>query len=560
MIINYHKAKKLLSARLALVIISLLMVNIVSYHFFIRLDLTADKRYSIHPATKKLLATLEDSLAVEIYLADDLPVDLRQLQRATKELLATFQAYTKYPIHYEVVNMHQMAVADRKKRLKNLADKGIGVTNLYVQEQGQRKEKMIYPGLLLKYRGQEAGVMLLKSQAMTSMQQMVSQSIENLEYEMTQAIAKLVNKNRIKLGLIQGHGGPKAYQLQGFKQALQEHYQLDQVNLDKIADLVAYQALFMVKPQQAFSESEKYVLDQYIMQGGKVLFFLDCMKIDMESLHQGRAFALPLELNLDDLLFKYGLRIKQDLVQDLYAGVCPVIVGKLGNQPQLQFLPWPFFPILNNFARHITTKNLNPLYSQFINSLDTVKADGVLKTPLVFTSPYSRSLGAPVHVDLESLRKAPDKKFYNQGPMPVVYLLEGVFSSLYKNRLPPPGFSEELMLVASKPTKIFVAASSLVLNAMDPSQNEPLPWGYDPFLRQKFANEDFISNILSYMLAEDGLINTKRKVVQLRYLDNIKVTQNKLRVQLLNSCMPILLLLVVGWGWRQLYKRKYSHF
>lgn len=549
------------SIGLLVLAISLVLLHILSYRFFVRVDLTADKRHSIHPATKKLLASLQDGLLVKIYLAGELPVGFRQLQRTTTELLAAFSAYTRHRIRYQIIDINKVSIEERKILYKHLASKGIPPTHLYVQDRGQRTEKVIYPGALINYQDQELGVLLLKGHAMTSPGQMVSQSIENLEFEISKAIAKLIKKEPIKVGIVGGHGGPPEYQLQGFKKALQEDYELAEVGLGSLEALLAYQALFFIKPQKAFSETEKYVLDQYIMQGGKVLFFLDRLQIDMDSLSKGQAFALPLELNLDDQLFKYGIRIQQDLVQDLHAGLYPIIVGKLGNQPQLQFLPWPFFPILTNFADHLITKNLNPIYAQFVNSLDTIQVEGITKTPLVFTSPYSRLLGMPVQVDLASLRKEPDSKLYNQGPIPVVYLLEGKFSSLYANRLPPVGLEGAALLSTSKPTKILVVAtSSMVLNAVEPRQKSPFPWGYDPFMKQEFANEDFVRNTLSYMLAEDGLINTKRKVVQLRYLDKIKVEQSRLACQLINVSIPLVILLLIGWVWNYLYKQRYSHF
>ncbi len=546
---------------LLLLIIGLGLLNVLSYHFFVRIDLTADKRYSIHPATKRLLGELADELDVKIYLAGDLPVGFRQLQHATEELLTEFKAYAKYPIRFQILDINQVAIEERKGLAKKLAAKGIQPTNLYIQERGQRTEKLIYPGALITYQGQEVGVLLLKGNAMAAPHQMINQSMENLEYELIRAIARLVKKERAKIALLKGHGGPKEKQLHGFRQAMKEHYDLHEVSLAEQEALAGYQALFVIKPQLVFSEPEKYVLDQYIMQGGKVLFFLDRLRIDMDSLRSGQAFALPLDLNLDDQLFKYGIRIKQDLVQDLHAGVYPIIVGKLGNQPQLQFLPWPFFPILSNFSSHLITKNLNPIYTQFVNSLDTVKVDGIIKTPLVLTSQYSRSVGMPVYLDLESLRKAPETSLYNQGPISVMYLLEGQFNSLYKNRLPPIGFDPTQFKPISNPTKILVAGtSSIMLNAIDPTKDRPFPWGYDPFLRQTFANEDLVLNALSYMLADDGLINAKRKVVQLRYLDKIKIEQERLTWQMINISLPIWVLLLMGLVWKLIYRRMYTRF
>lgn len=545
--------------RLLLLTASIGLINLLGHRFFVRIDLTEDQRYSIHPATKKLLGNLAGAVQVVIYLAGDLPTGFKQLQRATQELLDEYKVYAKYPVYYQIVDINAVTIEERKKLLKRLAAKGIQPTNLYIQAHGQRTEKLIYPGALLTYQEREMGVMLLKGNKMTSAARMISQSIENLEYELTSTLAKLAYQERTKVALAKGHGEPSPVQLHGLTQALREHYELHEVRLGQAEDLSAYGALLLTKPQQPFSEDEKYGLDQYIMQGGKVLFFLDRLGIDIDSLRSGQNFAFPLELDLDDLLFRYGVRINQDLVQDLHAGVYPIIVGKMGNQPQLQLLPWPFFPILNNFSRHLITKNMDALYTQFVSSLDTVKAVGITQTPLALTSKYSLRSGTPVRVDLESLRKAPDPTLYAQGPIPVVYLLEGQFTSLYKNRLVPRKFDAAQFIPTSQPTKLLVAASgSLVLNAVDPRQGQPLPWGYDPFLQQTFANEDFVLNALAYMLDEEGLINAKRKALKVRFLDKIKVEQARLTWQLMNIMGPLVLLLFVGLVWNGIYKRVFT--
>lgn len=544
---------------LLLLTVGIGLINLLAHRFLVRIDLTEDQRHSIHPATKKLLGKLDGDIYVTVYLAGDLPMGFRQLQRATKELLEACKAYANRPIHYQIIDLNTEPIERRKKLLKKLSERGIQPTNLYMQEHGQRIEKLIYPGALVTYKEQEVGVMLLKGNSMTDATQMISQSIDGLEYELTKALAKLVNKVRTKVGLVKGHSEPNARQLSGLTQALSEHYELHEVILSRESPLSTYGALLITKPQQPFSEDEQYLLDQYIMQGGKVLFFLDRLRIDMDSLRSGEAFAFPRDLGLDDQLFRYGIRINQDLVQDLHAGVYPVVVGKLGNQPQLRLLSWPFFPILNNFSTHLITKNMDALYTQFVSSLDTVKVEGVVKTPLVFTSNYTRRLATPVYVALEALRKAPDLASYNQGAIPLVYLLEGQFSSLYKNRLLPAGFDPAQFTPVSQPTQLLVAASgSIVLNAIDPRQGRPLPWGYDPFLQQTFANEDFVLNSLAYMLDEAGLINTKRKTIKIRLLDRVKIEQARLKWQLVNITIPLLLLLLIGLIWNGIYRRMFT--
>lgn len=557
--INPSPANKKFFLTFLWITISIGGINILGNRFLVRIDLTEDQRHHIHPATKNILSNLQGEVRVEIYLAGDLPIAFKQLQRAIQELLEECKIYANSPIHYQVIDPNTVPLEECKKLVKKLIDKGIQPTNLYVREHNQRSEKIIYPGVLITYQAQEIGAMLLKGNQISPPEQMISQSIENLEYELAKALAKLINKQRAKVALVKGHGEPHNRQLHGLVQALNEHYECYEVELVKTSALTDYGALLITKPQQPFSEEEKYLLDQYIMQGGRVLFFLSCLRIDIGGLRSGQAFATPLTLNLDDQLFRYGIRINKDLIQDLHAGVYPVIAGKMGNQPQLRLLPWPFFPIINNFSSHLITKNIDALYIQFVSSLDTVKAAGVAQIPLAFTSSYTRRLHAPIQVDLASFNKSPKLDLYNQGLLPVIYLLEGRFTSLYKNRMIPPKFDAEQFIPTSQPTKLLVAASgSLVLNAVNPQQGQPYPWGYDPFVNRTFANEDLVLNTLAYMLDEEGLINAKRKALKIRLLDKLKVEQTKLVWQLVNIIVPLILLLIIAIVWNYIYKRIFT--
>lgn len=557
------KFKQLLHNKKALLLFCSLLivgaVNILAAYFPCRIDLTEDKRYTLHNSTKALLKQLSAEVHVDIYLAGELPSDFKQLQYNLKALLEEIKSYATYPITYQIVDINEEPLNKRKELFKKLAEQDIEPSNLYRESNGQRIEKIIYPGVIISYQGSQTGVLLLKSNKMMPTEAMINQAIENLEYEFISALSKLINTQPVKIGLIKGHGEPSSIQLEGLYQALNSLYEAQEVTLSPAYNLSNYAALLITRPQQPFSETEKYVLDQYIMQGGKVLFFLDRLRINMDSLANGTSFAFPLELNLDDQLFRYGVRINQDLIKDLQAGVYPVIVGKMGNQPQLKFLPWPFFPILNNFGGHLITKNMNALYTQFTSSIDTVKAEGVIQTPLVFSSPHSIKAGTPVYVDLESLRKAPDTTLYKQGPIPIAYLLEGKFNSLFKNRLPPNDVDGTKFIAISQPTKILVVATgSMVVNAVSPKERKALPWGYDPFLQQSFANQDFVLNTLAYMLEESGIINAKRKIIKLRLLDNLKVAKERLYWQLLNIITPIVILGLIGIAWNMFRKRKYN--
>jgi ABC-2 type transport system permease protein len=544
----------------ALILLALLFSHsIIIAYKPLRLDLTADRRYTLHETTKDLLGHLESPLHVEVYLAGDLPTGLKQLQYNLKALLEELKAISPQPITYQFINLAQEPADARKKKTSLLLKKGIEPTHLFQEMRGERTQRIVYPGLIVTYQTRSKGVMFLKSTTLLPPEAMIRQSIENLEYEISHAVAQLINPAPIRIGLIQGHGEPNALKMHGLLKALQSAYTIDSVYLAHQGSLEGYAALLITKPQMPFSEIEKYHLDQYIMQGGKVLFFLDRLRVDMDSLAQGHSFAFPLELNLDDQLFRYGIRINHDLIKDLQAGIYPIIAGKMGNQPQLKFLSWPFFPILNNFSSHIAMQHMNALYGQFMSSIEAVQAKEVIQTPLVYSSPHSICAHTPVYVDVALLRQQPDVNLYNQGPIPVAYLVEGNFTSLYKNRLAPTNGDTAPFIERSIPTKIVVVGSgNLLLNAVSPKDQQPLPWGYDPFLQQQFANQDFVCNMIDYMLAEKGLINAKRKTIHLRPLDVKKVAQERLYWQLFSLLSPLTLLVVGGIGWHMFRKQRYA--
>jgi gliding-associated putative ABC transporter substrate-binding component GldG len=496
---------------------------------------------------------------VEVYLAGDLPTGFKQLQYNLKALLEELKAISPQPITYQFINLAQEPADTRKKKASLLLSKGIEPTHLFQELRGERTQRIVYPGLIITYQERSKGVMLLKSATLLPPEAMIRQSIENLEYEISHTVAQLINPTPTQIGLVQGHGEPSALKMHGLLKALQSSYTVDSVYLTHPEALAGYAALLITKPQTPFSEIEKYHLDQYIMQGGKVLFFIDRLRVDMDSLAQGHSFAFPLELNLDDQLFRYGIRLNHDLIKDLQAGIYPIIAGKMGNQPQLKFLPWPFFPVLNNFSSHIAMQHMNALYGQFMSSIEALQVKEVVQTPLVYSSPHSIRAHTPVYVDVALLRQQPDVSLYNQGPIPVAYLLEGNFTSLYKNRLAPTSGNTVGFMERSIPTKIMVASSgNLLLNAISPKDRQPLPWGYDPFLQQQFANQDFVFNMLDYMLAEKGLINAKRKTVHLRPLDVKKVSQERLYWQLFSLLAPLALLMVGGIGWHIFRKQRYA--
>lgn len=541
---------------------ALILLNILAQHYFFRIDLTEEKRYSVSDATKKLLRSLEKPVTVTVYLEGDLPAGVIRLQKSIQETLEEFQVYAGHQLSFRFVDPLK-ATSDEKRNefFLSLDSLGIQPTKLFDEEDGKRIQKLIFPGAVVQYNNQEAGVMLLKGNRAASAQEALNQSIEGIEYELSTAIRKLAATEKKKVGLIKGHGELPPLEIAGLTQALSEFYDVHEVNLLEKETIPPYDALLICKPQQAFSKEDKYKLDQYIMRGGKVMFFIDPLAIDMDSISSEGSFAFPLDLNLDDQLFRYGARINKSLVQDIKSGVYPIVVGNLGNQPQIMPLQWPFFPIVNQYSPHPIVRNLDAIYLKFVSDIDTVKAEGVTKTPLIFTSQYSRVLSTPIVVNLEELREAPKPEEFQSGPQAVAYLLEGTFTSAFKNRVLPDMPDGDSFMEESVPAKIIVCSDGdLVRNEVNRQTGQPFPLGFDPITKRMFANKDFVMNALSYLTDEDGLITARNKEIMIRPLDQVKVKGESTLWQMLNLLVPVLL--IVGFGVVKFYirKKKYTGF
>lgn len=548
----------LLANGIALVV----LLNSLAALYFFRVDLTEEKRYTIKPQTKELLNNLEDEVFVEVFLeGDDLNPGFKRFQKSVAETLEEFRIYSHNKVKFIFTNPAQaQGQKARNEFMSDLAAKGITPMNVIENENGQRVEKFVFPGALVSYEGFETGVMLLKGNRAQSAQEVLNESIEGTEYELANAIYKLSNSNRKKIGLLRGHGELDSLQIASFNNSLLEQYDVFRVDLSKKQKVEGYQLLIVAKPRLQFSDADKYKLDQYIMHGGKVLFLLDRLEANMDSASREDYFAFPYNLNLDDQLFKYGVRINPDLVEDRVSGKYPIVVGNAGNRPQIMQLDWPFFPLVNQYSDHPITRNLDASMTKFVSSVDTVKAVGVKKTPLLFSSQYSKKMVAPVKVSVDDLRRQLKEGNFNGGKIDLAYLLEGKFTSIYKNRFKPEGVNDSDFLEASVPTKIIVVADGdIIRNDVNPRDGKPQVLGYDPFTKYTFANQDLLMNMVAYLTDEDGLINARNKEVKIRPLDKEKIKERSFW-QVINIGLPLLVLLAFGIGRTYFRRMKYSRF
>ena len=553
------KIEDLLSFGIGLML--LLILNVWAVDHFFRLDLTEDQRYSITPATENLLEDLEDVVYVDVYLEGDVPAGFKRLQRSIRETLEEFQTYAGANIQYNFIDPSTAVSQNaRNEFYSRLAQKGIQPTNIFDNQDGKRIEKLVFPGAVVSYGGQERGVMLLRGNMAATAEQRLNQSVEGVEYQLASAIRELTQQGKPQVGWLVGQGEADSIAVRSIRQKLQEQYNIKMMRPEQLAEL-APQAVIIANPAEAYTEKQQFLLDQYVVKGGNLMMFVDPIRVNMDSLRQGGTIAVPRNLGLEELLFKWGLRLNQNLVQDLNSGAYPIVVGNMGDQPQVRMMPWPFFPVLNNYAAHPIVRNLDATYARFVSTLDTVKAEGVSKTPLILTSQYSRLFNAPLQVSVEDLRRDIRPESYKAGPQAVAYLLEGNFTSVYKNRFLPEGVDERGFKGEGEGSKIVVVSDGdFILNEVNRRTREALPLGAAPFTQQIFANAEFIENAMAYLTNEDGLILARNKEIAIRPLDPVRLQAEKSWWQTLNLLVPVLLIIALGVGhyiWR---KRKYTRF
>jgi len=537
-------------ARIAIFIGILVGINAIGAFVFFRWDLTQEKRYTISDATKKLLQNLDHQVVIKVYLTGDFPAGFERLERAIQETLESFVDYSGSNVAYRFIEPTD------PKLQEELIAKGLIPTNLFANEEGKRTERLVFPGAVLVYEGKEYPVQLLKGNKSATSEEQLNQSYEGVEFELASAIRRLAQKDRKKIGILVGHTQVPPPRFSDFLANLQQNYDLyfdiqNPESWDK-GDL-----LIIPKPDTPFSEDEKFRLDQFVMRGGKLLMFADGAKVDSVSLEG--TFAQPLNINLDDLLFKYGCRINQNLIKDLSCAMIPLNVGNMGDKPQIQPMPWRFFPLINNFGKHPIVRNLDALYTRFPSSIDTIQAEGIKKTPLLLTSRYTQLRKAPVLVGYNEARQQPDPREYNAGEKPIAVLLEGAFTSLYNNRLLPNDPRTKSFIGKSKPTQLIVVSDGdLIVNDIDYKRNAPLPLGYDRLSGNTFANRDFALYAVDYLADSEGLITARNKQVTLRPLDKLRLKEERMQWQLLNLVGPLVLIGLVGLVWQWWRKRKYA--
>ncbi len=564
-------------SRFILSLVLIALINVVAFYVFTRFDLTAEKRYSLSPATKKMLRELDDIVYFKVYLDGEFPAGFKRLRNETREMLDEFRAYTDN-IQYEFIDPSAIKNKnDRNNLYQQLVEKGLSPTNLQVRNEGGSSQQIIFPGALVTYRSKETPVQLLISQVNTPPEAVLNTSVQSLEYNLANCIRKLSINLKPSIAFIEGHGELDEYETADIRLALSEYFKIEKVRIDeklnslterdtkdstKIKIRNKFEAIIIAKPDSVFSEKDKFIIDQYIMRGGKVLWLIDPVFASMDSLQvHAETMGIARDLNLGDQLFKYGVRLNNDLIMDINALPIPVRTGQMGNQPQFDFLPWYFFPLLVPASTHPVVNGLNTVKTEFLSSLDTVQTPGIKKTVLLQTSKYSRQVKAPVYISLDILKKEPDQKLFSGPPQTGGILLEGSFSSLYTHRLTPEiSENREIAFIEEgSPSKMIVLTDGdIIKNYFDFKKGMAYPLGYDRYTRETFGNKELILNAVDYLCDHDGLIQVRSRELRLRLLDMTRVNESGLIIQLVNTAGPVILVLLFGIIQTWLRKRKYT--
>jgi gliding-associated putative ABC transporter substrate-binding component GldG len=432
-------------------------------------------------------------------------------------------------------------------------------------------ERQVVPGALISYAGRAIAINLLSGQPQAEMDATVINNVEALlEYKFASAVQKLTTDKVPLIGYLVGNGEPLTYNVYDLiENTLKPNYRFDFVPIDSFNFIPPeFDAVLIIKPTQAFTDQQKLKIDQYIMHGGKTVWMIDNLYAEMDSLmrKQSDFIAFDRGLNLDDQLFKYGVRINKDLVQDLQSDQIPQVVGDYGGQPQMELVFWPYFPLLTPSANHPISKNLDNVLSIFPNSVDTIKTGEVKKTVLLSTSANARTLSTPAIVSFNSLKTEEDMKSFNQKNIPIAVLLEGKFSSLYANRFAAVvadsqskarTYNQPFLALSPSNKMIVISDADLVANVV--TQNEgPKPMGFNQFTQRQYANKDFFLNCIEYLVNPSGILEARSKDLTLRLLDPKKVEDGKTIWQFINIGIPVILIVIFGFIYQALRRRKYQ--
>jgi gliding-associated putative ABC transporter substrate-binding component GldG len=560
--------KKALGKFLTTVVV-LVVLNFVSQLIFKRFDLTSDQRYTLSATSHQIIEEVTEPLIIDVLLDGNFPAEFKRLQYETKQMLEEFSAYNSN-IQFTFVNPLEDSDGKQDEITQELYQLGLKPINVTVDNKGKQSQQLVFPWAIANYGEKSTKIQLLKNMMGANTQEKVISSVQHLEYAIAEGIQKIVTEKSKKIAIIKGVGQLHELQMADFLTTVRESYHIAPFTLDSVASnpnktleqLKEYDLIIVAKPTKTFTDKQKLVLDQYMVNGGKSLWLIDAVQADMDSLYNDEAsmLAYPRNLNLDDFFFKQGIRIKPMLVKDEYATPIKLATGQMGSQTQYEQYPWKLAPYVyptktyvkdtikitsDSFDFHPIVKNIDGIKFDFANPIEILKGK-LNKTVLLTSSQYSKALGTPLPVSLEMVDEPqPNPTDYTNGTIPLAVLLEGEFESMYKNRVLPfkdPTFKE----IGNKPGKMIVIADGDVIKNQIDQNGIPRELGYDYFTSILFGNKDFVLNSVNYLLDDVGLLNIRSKDVSLPLLDKERVYQNYTIIQIITITIPIGIIILFG--------------
>ena len=556
-------------------IVAFLLLAYISTFYFFRLDLTSEKRHSLTDSSKELVSELNDIVYVKVYLKGDYPADYQRLQQAVKEKLDEMRAYSEDNLQYEFIDPAEAADEQTQNEFyQDLVKQGLEYMALQIREKDGVREQIIFPGAIVSYKDKSVPVQLLRTADNVSTEVQVNRAINNLEYEFANAIQQVTEQESKRIAFIHGHGELTEMETRDLENELIKRYDVAHVTLGQRLDALSKQigqlnkrenkfdAIIIAKPDSAFPEQDKYLIDQFIMKGGHVLWLIDPMNAHMDSLRsRTTTMATPKQLNLEDMLFNYGVRLNHDLLLDRNCAPIGLMTGSPQNQ-KMELFPWFFYPVITPKQPHPIVHNVEPIITRFVSSIDTVGEGKIKKDILLTTSDYTRVYKSPVRISLNMVQIDPRFGESRAGNVPMAVLLEGEFNSVYANRLAPKFLKQEEFdfTEKGKPAKMLVVADGdVVRNEVDREAGRFRPLGYDKYAKNTvYGNKEFLLNTLNYLLGDASIIDVRSRNVTLRKLDAERIMKERTFWQVLNIGGPVVLVVLLGIGVVFLRRRRFA--
>ena len=545
-------------------ILIIVVLNLAGHFVFKRFDLTADKRYTLSETSMKIVSQVREPLYIDVFLEGEFPGEFKKLQTETQQLLEEFKAENPNII-FQFVN----PLEDEEQRdatIQSFLERGLTPVNVTMNDKGQQTQEVVFPWAVATCADRSVKVPLLKNMMGASTAEKVVSSVQHLEYAFANAINTVAKAKQKKVVILNGNGELPDRYIADFIRSVKDNYYIGPFTLDSVAKspnetlkyLKKYDLAVIAKPTEAFTDVEKQVLDQFIINGGKTLWLVDQVNMEMDSLYNetGSNLAFPRDLNLNDMFFKYGVRIRPDLIFDLQNTPIALATGEQGSGTQYTQYPWFFSPMIYPTSKDPIVSNLDAIKFEFASPIEPLKND-IKKTVLLQSSKYSKLMGTPSEVNLKMVTLRPEPKdFVNQGNFPVAVLLEGQFHSVYENRVLP--FKDASFKNFEKNAKMIVITDGDIIKNQLDKNGQPLELGYDKWTNNLYANKEFLMNCVNYLLDDNGLINIRSKEVDLPILDKEKVYASYTQSQVITVAVPIVILMLFGVGFTILRKRKYS--